>query len=278
MSRTKIEWVQGTDGVKGLTINPIVGCSKISEGCQNCYAEKMAWRLKCMGIPKYQDVVDRNGWTGKIGVDMSVFNNLPEKPKKIFVGSMGDLFHDNVPTYKTYGHIFDRAYMSNYKKGMKLKEPSIFIFLTKRPINMLKKIEYYQHRYGGNMPSNIWLGVTAENQKRADERIPILLQIPAAKRFVSVEPMLDFISIKHLLNLKEPTFKTGIVGADCFGYQNKRCISWVIAGPETGPGKRECKPGWIRDLYEQCQAAGVPFFDKRKKNWIAREFPNTESQ
>lgn len=85
MSKTKIEWCHET-------INPIVGCSKVSEGCQNCYAEKMAWRLKCMGNPKYQDVVDHNGWTGEIAGDMSVFDKLPKKPKKIFISSMGDLF------------------------------------------------------------------------------------------------------------------------------------------------------------------------------------------
>jgi len=247
---TKIEWCDET-------INPIVGCSKISDGCQNCYAEKMAWRLKCMGVPKYQDVVDKNGWTGKIGVDMSVFDKLPKTPKKIFVSSMGDLFHENV-TDKQLDSIFANiAYDAFYPiSALFNKQPHTYLLLTKRP----ERIANSPHPEHFARWTNIWLGVTAENQKRADERIPTLLQIPAAVRFVSIEPML------------EPVDLDDFWGAPGVG------LDWVIVGPETGPGKRECKPEWIRDLYEQCQESGVPFFDKTKTNWIARESPNTKSQ
>ena len=252
---SKIEWCD-------ITINPIVGCLKISSGCSQCYAEKMAYRLKCMGVPKYQDVVDENGWTGKIGVDLSVFNKLPKKPKKIFCDSMGDLFHEKVKWNDQY-KVFEMAYLHQYHT---------FMLLTKRPQNLLN---YYEsiffhlkrnYNFGGEYRDNIWIGVTAENQKRADERISILLQIPAAVRFVSVEPMLEPIS------MRSPAARGR--GFREWEWINK--IDWVIAGPETGPGARPCKPEWIEDLYEQCTAAGVPFFDKRKTGWLARDFPCSE--
>jgi len=234
---TKIEWCDET-------INPIVGCSKISEGCRNCYAEKMAWRLKCMGHPKYQDVVDKNGWTGKIAADLSQFHSLPRKPKKVFVISMGDLFHENVPD----GSIAMVFYaMRDYPQH-------IYMLLTKRPDRM----EYFLKRRISPRCikgiSNLWLGITVESSSclwRIDE----LLKIPAAVRFISFEPMLELIEFDQFWN------PLGVG------------IDWVIAGPETGPGKRKCKPVWIENLYEQCQDSGIPFFDKTKNDWLAREFP-----
>ncbi len=252
---SKIEW---TD----ITINPIVGCTKISEGCQYCYAEKMAYRLKCMGISKYQDVVDKNGWTGKIGVDFSeTFNKLPKKPKKIFVSSMGDLFHENVK------HDWIRRVLVET-----IAYPQhIYILLTKRP----ERMKHIVVGYEDVLQPNLWLGVTAENQKRADERIPILLQIPAAVRFVSVEPMLGPVDLTNL-NIQNIT-KIDSLNGDHGIYKpmwfNGQKLDQVICGPETGPKARPCKPKWIEGLYEQCKSAGVPFFDKRKTGWLAREFP-----
>ena len=234
---SKIEWCD-------ITINPIVGCTKISEGCQNCYAEKMAYRLKCSGIRKYQDVVDKDGWTGKIGVDKTALMMLPGKPKKIFISSMGDFFHNNVGVL-TMDLVF---------KIVKLNPQHTFIFLTKRIERVLDL--FHPKKY---LP-NLWLGVTAENQKRADERIPVLLQIPAAVRLVSVEPMLERVDL-------EIPWGQGI------GDLIIENLNWVICGPETGPKARPCKTEWIEDLYHQCKSAGVPFFDKRKTGWIAREYP-----
>ena len=253
---TKIEWTDET-------INPIVGCSKISSGCAHCYAEKMAWRLKCMGIPKYQDVVDRNGWTGEIRGDLGQFYKLPKKPKKVFICSMSDLFHENLGDGSRVMVFYA---MRDYPQHT-------YMILTKRPDRMAY---FLRRRISPNCIKaipNLWLGVTAENQKRADERISILLQIPAAIRFVSVEPMLNSIDIRNYV--LPPHTTLGLNGETKYytPYLNSR-LDWVIVGPETGPGKRECKPEWIEDLYDQCKAAGVPFFDKSKKNWIAREFPN----
>lgn len=243
MAKTKIEW---TD----YTINPIVGCSKISAGCKNCYAEKMAWRLKCMGIPKYQDVVDENGWTGRMHRDMTVFNGLPKKSKKVFVGSMCDLFHDQVPI-NWVGRILDK--FIDYPQHT-------FMILTKRPKGMKWVFRNMPH-VGFNSLNNTWLGVTAENQKRADERIPILLQIPAAVRFVSIEPMLERIDLTQYLHCG---------------------INWTIIGAESGPKKRFFDPKWAESIISQCKKANVPVFYKQdhqqkmpKVNGIAyAQFPN----
>jgi len=239
---TKIKWCDET-------INPIVGCTKISAGCQNCYAEKMAWRLKCMGIPKYQDVVDKNGWTGKIGVDFGdIFSKLKNaKPKKIFVSSMGDLFHEKVLWNDQY-KIFEMAYL--------LKQHT-FMLLTKRPKILLNYYDsiFFHLKRNYNLTieylPNLWLGVTTETQYLYDEGWSILgNNIPAAVKFVSIEPALEYVNI------------------DIFA----PWPDWVIWGPETGPGKRPYKDEWAEATYEQCREKKIPFFDKRKDP-IAREFP-----
>jgi len=264
---TKIEWCDET-------INPIVGCSKISEGCRNCYAEKMAWRLKCMGIPKYQDVVDKNGWTGKIGIDIHGFNKVPKaiKAKKIFISSMGDLFYSGVSDKQIF-ETFDAMRHTHFLHHT-------WQILTKRPVRMSEVINKYD-RHG--LPCNIWPGVTVESSKYL-HRIEELLQIRAAVRFVSVEPMLGEIDISQWLDPYRGLdytylncIKNGLISKDQAEALKVPSIDWVIAGPETGPGKRKCKPVWIENLYEQCQAAGVPFFDKIKNNWLAREFPKNIS-
>ena len=245
---TKIEWCDET-------WNPITGCTPISEGCQNCYAKRMANRLRGrFGYPEdepfkitfHPDRLDQP-YTWK-------------KPRKIFVGSMGDLFHDDVS---------QQILRTILVLTLNLPRHT-FLILTKRPKRMAYEIpELWDYRNAeGTISKNLWLGITAENQKCADERIPVLLQIPAAVRFVSVEPMLGPIELDHKYkkrwNDKVPGWEMSWMLQD---------VDWVIAGPETGPGARPCKPEWIENLYEQCQHAGVPFFDKRKTGWLAREFP-----
>ena len=237
---TNISWADET-------INPVVGCSKISEGCRNCYAEKMAWRLKCMDHPQYQDVVDKNGWTGKLGIDLGVFDKLPKKKaKKVFVCSMSDLFHENI-TDKQIDSVFTQmAYdQCSPLAGLFNKRLHTFLLLTKRPERILTGHPEFFARW-----PDIWLGVTAENQKRYDERWTIASQIPAAVKFVSIEPALEYVNI------------------DIFA----PWPDWVIWGPETGPGKRPFLDWWAEETYELCQLKGIPFFDKRKKP-LAKEFP-----
>jgi len=224
---TKIEWTDET-------WNPITGCTPISEGCRNCYARRMAHRLRgrC-GYPKddpfrvtlHRDkVYDPHGW---------------RKPRLVFVCSMGDLFHKDVPL----------DWIEAVWSAMVVAEAHVFQVLTKRPARMLEFVtSWIDHmRAGSKAPvKNIWLGVTAENQARADERIPILLKIPAAVRFVSIEPMLEPVELRSW------------VGKGDMPY-----LDWVIVGAETGPGKRPMKTEWALDVKRQCEAAGVPFFFKK---------------
>ncbi len=243
---SKIEWCD-------VTWNPITGCTPISEGCQNCYAQRMANRLQGrFGYPAKPNQFDVTLHASQLGTPYG----WTKKPRRIFVCSMGDLYHPDVKE-AWRGIVYDR---------IRLVYPyHTFMLLTKRPENIQQSFEAYKNKtIDSAWPKNqrLWLGVTAENQKRADERIPVLLQIPVAVRFVSVEPMLgpvDLLGQEHIGRIHSK-------------HEVER-LDWVIAGPETGPGARECKPEWIEDLYEQCKAAGVSFFDKRK-DYLAREFPN----
>lgn len=296
---SKIEWCD-------VTWNPITGCSPISEGCQNCYAKRMANRLRGrFGYPEEDPF--------RIEFHPDKFD-LPlrwKKSRKIFVCSMGDLFHVATtlfgsPFNRGINYVLD-SYIcyTNYPMRdaifavMERAKHHTFMLLTKRPENMklyFDAVQKHKKEYADKfklcptiemqnstaakdarlwaknpIPKNLWPGVTIENQKRADERIPVLLQIPAAVRFVSVEPMLGPVDLSQAMYGKDP------VGMNCFGFTDgfgyEACLQWIIAGPETGPKARLCKPEWIEDLYEQCKAANIPFFDKRKTGWIAREFP-----
>ena len=245
---TKIAWTDAS-------WNPVIGCSKVSAGCQNCYAEKMAYRLKMMGQSKYFSVVDtfrgEHLWTNKIYCDESALDKPLHwrKPRRIFVCSMGDLFHPAV----------NAEFLIRVLNTIGGCQQHTFQILTKRPEQMLKVMNlYYQtadmvpKKFRTMTPyPNLWLGVSVENQKTADERIPILLQIPAAVRFVSVEPMLEAI---NLLDLNGIMAMGGIYGA---------YLDWVIIGCESGPKRRECKIEWVRDLVSQCDAANIPVFVKQ---------------
>jgi protein gp37 len=239
---TKIEWVQNPDGTKGETWNPITGCSKISTGCRNCYAERIAKRLAGhYGYPEQPHHFDVTLHPDKY--------NQPEhwkKPRMIFVCSMGDLFHENIPA----------EYIINIFEMMAFCKQHTFQVLTKRPKRMFDVLYGKEGNYflgGGDYFDNIWLGVTAENQEAADERIPWLLKMPAAVKFVSVEPMLEAIDIRQYLS------QWHFIGTRAKPFR----LDWVICGGETGHGAREMKAEWAMDLLEQCKDADVPFFFKK---------------
>lgn len=220
MSKTKIEWCDAT-------WNPWVGCEKISAGCKFCYAEKMARRLKSIGVPQYQTVVDAGGWTGRIARAENI--KIPGgKDKKIFVGSMTDFFM--APT----GY-YDEVFAEIYRNPQ-----HTYMFLTKRP-EAMREVIVDCNAVDSSM-KNIWLGVTAENQECFCDRAKELITIEAPVRFVSCEPLL------------EPIY---------FGKNLLRKIGWVIVGCESGPNRRECKIEWIQDVVEQCHAADVPVFVKQ---------------
>ena len=271
MAKTKIEWATHT-------WNPITGCSPVSEGCQNCYAARIAKRLAGRaGYPK-----DDPFRVTRVTLHPDRLREPLRwrKPRNVFVASMGDLFHEDVPDDWIL-KVFDVIGSC---------PQHIFMILTKRPEQMKEFIEKLQVRYY-NICSpikaefrlketpffskykpikNLWLGVTAENQQRADERIPILLQIPAAVRFVSVEPMISKVSLgKWLLSPGwVPTFNNP---DNAFGDKSSEptdeYIQWVICGGESGHSARPMHPDWARSLRDQCQAAGVPFLFKQWGEW-----------
>lgn len=242
--KSKIEWLDG-----GASWNPITGCTPISEGCANCYAKTMAeTRLRGMFGYDKEDPFKVTFHEDKLDQPLKW-----KKPRKIFVCSMGDLFHEDVPT----GLIID---IFGVITG---SDQHSFLILTKRPERMKGFMEYI-NRFRTTPLKNVWLGVTAENQRTADERIPILLDTPAAKRFVSVEPMLEQIDLNLFGNRR------------C-GYVDKvqhipglvpslvpvSFIDWVICGAETGQNARPMDLKWARDLRNQCSEANVPFFFKK---------------
>jgi protein gp37 len=256
---TKIEWAHET-------WNPITGCTPISEGCQNCYAKRMAKRLAGRyGYPK-DDPFQVTFHPDRLNEPFKW-----RKPRMVFVCSMGDLFHKDVPA----GWIYDVFQV------MEKCPQHTFMILTKRPARMEHMIMGVVTGMGIEHRKHIWLGVTAENQQRADERTPILLQITAAVRFISVEPMLGPIALNWLQGDEMPT-------PDCFG--RRRAINgfdgidWVICGAETGPRKRSMKMSWAELLRNQCMFYGIPFFFKKNSyggrdlaGKIWEEYPKTHS-
>lgn len=285
MSKTKIEWAE-------RTWNPITGCTKISAGCKNCYAERMSKRL-----------------AGRYGYDKDnpfkvTFhpNRLGEplkwrKPQVVFVCSMGDIFHEDVSD-EWILKIFDVIRMCS--PGVGDYPEHTFLILTKRPERMRdimlrmrfdnsvprmyleEKEDMFTSYPIGRYLKNVWLGVTAENKKTADKRIPILLQTPAAKRFVSVEPMLGAVDLTQTptdSNAITLNALTGIpydwdyeqwIPEDDIGSK----LDWVICGGETGPGARPLNSSWARSLRDQCIGAGVPFFFKQQGEWGYKPYGN----
>ncbi len=254
---TKIEWAT-------RVWNPVTGCSPVSAGCENCYAKRMANRLR-----------GRAGYPRENPFDVTLHNGRLDQPfhwrtsERVFLCSMGDLFHEDVP----HGNIV--SVLSHIEAAPQ----HTFMVLTKRPAIML---DHFSRGLSQKFPilPNLWLGITAENQKTADERIPLLLQTPAAKRFVSVEPMLGPVDFGFpTYELFHPAHETYF--EICGDMENGRLVDeragirrgwhrglhWVICGGESGPGARPMHPGWPRSLWDQCQAAGVPFFFKQWGKW-----------
>ena len=263
----KIEW---TD----KTWNVVSGCTKCSPGCENCYAEKMARRLAGRCGYHYEHPF-QPGWTHSRRWDDPL---RWKKPCKIFVCSMGDLFHEDVP-FPIIDEVIER---------IKLTPRHTYQILTKRPKRAFDYLDSTNARY---FPPNTWLGVTVCNQAEVDKKIPILLDIPATVRFVSVEPMLERICLRTIRfneysvdvlsgvwsRRYEETFDHPAMEEECGGAPK---LDWVICGGETGANARPMNPDWARALRDQCKECGVPFFFKQmaKKqpipdDLLIREFP-----
>jgi len=209
--KSAIEWTDAT-------WNPVTGCSKVSPGCKHCYAERLAKRLKAMGNPRY-----RNGFAVTLHPDQLDLPLRWKTPRRIFVNSMSDLYHERVPK-----EFIQRAF-----EVMVKADQHIFQILTKRPDRLVKLAP------GLPWPPNVWQGVSVENA-RYTSRIRDLQHVPAAVRFLSVEPLLGPIPDLPLEG-----------------------IHWVIVGGESGPGHRPLDLAWVREIRDQCLDGAVPFFFKQ---------------
>ncbi len=211
MKQSRIEWT-------GSTWNPVTGCTKISAGCQHCYAERMAIRLQAMGQPNY-----KNGFQITCHEHVLELPLTWKKPQTVFVNSMSDLFHEEIP----------EAFIHRVFGVMKRAHWHQFQVLTKRADRLQKLAPSLP------WPDNIWMGVTVENQI-CTQRADALRGTPAKIKFLSIEPLLGRVSKLDLTD-----------------------IDWVIVGGESGPNARPIQKEWVIEIKQMCDTSGIPFFFKQ---------------
>lgn len=237
MADTSIEWTDAT-------WNPVAGCAIITPGCTNCYAMRMAARLEAMSVQKYAGLTRKSGgryiWTGRIALDEASLE-VPKrwrKPRKIFVNSMSDLFHPDVP----------EDFIGRVWLAMAATPQHVFQILTKRPERMREVLA----RIAPTPLPHVWLGTSVEDNAVAG-RLDDLRATPAAVRFVSFEPLIGSVSDAHLAS-----------------------IHWAIVGGESGPRARPMNEEWVDEIYDMCAEAGTAFFFKqwggRNKKAAGRAF------
>jgi len=250
VKESKISWTDYSGG----DLNFVTGCTPVSEGCKHCYAKAIYDRFgkDFSQVTCHPKKLERL-WT-KAFPAYSIKRGRPYTHKPMcFVCDTGDLFHEDVPD----GFILDALGM------MTKRDNVVWQILTKRASKMQAMVLRFcdSDWYGGEaLPENIWLGVSVENQQRADERISLLVGTPAQMRFVSIEPCLSAIDLtRHLWD--------GALHPGCNKYSAKEyllgAIKWIICGAESGPNRRRFDPKWAEDIYDQCQEAGVSFFGKQ---------------
>lgn len=278
--KSGIEWTDAT-------WNPVTGCSKVSQGCKNCYAERDWARLG--HLPAY---------TGRSFSDV---RNHPDrldqpfrwgKPRRIFVNSMSDLFHPDVPF----------QFIADVFAAMSATTRHTYQVLTKRPERMLEFFAWLTYEGGpcfgwpiqidpgrvwpqwkpyregkqagydncgpGWPLENVWLGVSIEDQATANERIPLLLKAPAEIRWVSAEPLLGPIDLTNCEHPNHSVMADYLQGTDSRTGVDSGTVNWVVVGGESGPKARPMHPQWARSLRDQCRAACVPFLFKQHGEWI----------
>jgi protein gp37 len=247
MTKTKIEWAD-------RVWNPITGCTKVSEGCRNCYAERLAGRFW-----KDRKFTEVRMHPERLSQPLSW-----KKPSRVFVNSMSDLFHPDV----------DHDFIGDVFRVMEKTPQHTYLILTKRPKEMLYWFNLMNaERY---LPK-VWLGVSVEDQKSAEKRIPLLLKTPAAVRFVSCEPLLGPVDLWKFAT-REETFGSMFDHRGSYPFYKElgfpsgtvkyhEGIDWVIVGGESGPNARPMHPDWAISIRDQCVDAGVPFFFKQWGEW-----------
>lgn len=224
MAETSIEWTDAT-------WNPVAGCTVLTAGCTNCYAMRMAARLEAMGTPKYRGLTRKSGartvWTGKIRLDEKALT-VPmtwAKPRKIFVNSMSDLFHPDVPP----------DFILRVWQVIRATPRHTYQVLTKRPERMKEVLSTPSF----DVLSNVWLGTSVEDDRVLD-RLDHLRGVPAAIRFVSFEPLIGSVAAGSL-----------------------KGIDWAIVGGESGPRSRVMNPEWVHEVEAMCAKSGTVFFFKQ---------------
>lgn len=288
---TKIEWTNET-------WNPTTGCTKVTQGCKNCYAKRLAPKvfagqtITVNGVTRPREFEDVLVHHDRLDMPLRW-----RSPKRVFVNSMSDLFHKDIPD----------QFITDVFGIMALAHWHTFQVLTKQPQRMVEYLSRGDHgviaqfealqRNGGISTKrvfsaldvkrrdgilwewplpNVWLGVSVEDQATADERIPLLLQTSAAVRFLSCEPLLGPINIEkftgegHCPNADDATHCVHWwdgAGEPCCRCRQIAPIDWVIAGGESGPKSRPSHPDWFRSLRDQCAATDVPFFFKQWGEW-----------
>ena len=290
--KSSIEWTDAT-------WNPVTGCSRVSAGCENCYAERLA-ATRMKHHPSRQGLTDRHGrWNGEVRFNWQWLDQPLrwQRPRRIFVCAHGDLFHESVPDgwimrvldvmFRCPLHVFQvltkrpERMLDFMKKWGDLGGESGWPKLVRGPDETRKAhpsgrgqlfasyLDALLEESGGKIPEgaafptfdwmggmigwplyppNVWLGVSAEDQRTADSRIPVLLETPAAVRWLSAEPLLGPIEIDDFLWPAKG---------------DRPALDWVVAGGESGPGARPMDPSWPRSLRNQCICARVPYFFKQ---------------
>jgi protein gp37 len=232
MTQTSIEWTDAT-------WNPVAGCTVLSSGCTNCYAMRMAARLDAMGVSKYSGLTRKSGgrsvWTGRIRLDELTLRAPVrwKRPRRVFVNSMSDLFHEHIPV----------EFIARVWDVMAKTQRHTYQVLTKRP----ERMENVLRDFRSSPLPNVWLGTSVENSD-ALNRIDVLRRVPAAVRFVSFEPLIGSVAKANLTS-----------------------IHWAIVGGESGPRARPMKKEWLDEIHEVCQDTNTVFFfkqwgGKNKKN------------
>jgi protein gp37 len=256
--------IQWTDA----TWNPVRGCSRVSEGCRNCYAEGVAARFAGPGRP-YEGLARFTPrgpqWTGEIRLVAELLEQPLRwrKPRRVFVNSMSDLFHEDVP-FRFIASVFGHMHSA---------PRHTFQVLTKRAARMREFVEWFRREWLGGSDAfprqypHVWLGVSVEDQAAADERIPHLLATPAAVRFLSCEPLLGPVDLREA----GPMPDGDSLGNGLHNWGTNTGVDWVIVGGESGRRARPLEVAWARSLVEQCRAAAVPVFVKQLGAVWARE-------
>ncbi|MBN9598021.1 MAG: DUF5131 family protein [Afipia sp.] len=222
MAETSIEWTDAT-------WNPVAGCTILTAGCTNCYAMRMASRLEAMGTEKYRGLTRKSGkravWTGKIRLDeAALLAPLAwRKPRKVFVNSMSDLFHEAVPA----------EFIAKVWHTMEATPHHTYQILTKRPDRMVELVPALKRL------SNVWLGTSVEDD-RVLGRIDDLRNVPAFVRFISFEPLIGSVASANLTD-----------------------IHWAIVGGESGPKARDMNPDWVDEIEQLCRRSKTAFFFKQ---------------